>query len=441
MSLFALCLGFFMVIIDVMIVNVALPNMAVNLSSNMTGLQWVVDGYTLTFASLLLSAGNIGDRLGAKNAFIAGLSLFVLTSFGCGVAHSVLILTIFRLLQGIAAAFIVPTSVALINASYDNKQDRTKAFGIWGTIAGVAGASGPILGAILTSYFSWRAVFFVNIPIGIIAIFLTLKYVVNPSAKKTDGFDLAGQSMAIISIAALAIALIEAGRLGWLSPLVLTAMVGFLICFSLFLIIEHRSSYPMLPLTFFKSNIFSTTMMAGMIVNIGFYGMLFLLPLYLQQVRHYTVLMSGLALIPLVFFSSISSYLCSRLVGLIGSKTPMIIGLFVGIVGFSSLLITGSTTPTYAWLILPFSAIGISATFAMTAATIAIMHSVPSDRAGVASGAFNASRQLGSLMGVAVFGTIISTASSFVTGMHINLIIVAVLYSFVTLAIFFKVKA
>ncbi len=428
MSLFALCLGIFMVIIDVMIVTVALPNIATNLSGTISGLQWVVDGYTLMFTCLLLSAGTIGDRLGAKTAFIVGLALFVLTSIGCGVAPSILILTIFRLLQGMAAAFIMPTSVALINASYNNNKDRARAIGVWATVGGAGAACGPILGGIITSLFGWRGVFFVNIPIGIIAIILTWKYVISPAIKDSRGFDVSGQLSAIISLAALAFGLIEAGRFGWSSSIVVGAFVLFLISTFIFLLIEYFSRDPIVPLSFFKSNIFSSTMMIGMFMNIGYYGILFSLPLYFQEIRGYSILMSGLALIPLVLFSPFSSYFSGRLVGIIGSRIPMMMGLSLGALGFLSLLILGKHTPPYTCLIFLFASIGIGLTFTMPAATIAVIQSAPTDSAGIASGLFNASRQLGSLIGVAVFGTIITTSSSFITGMHSGLILAGLIY-------------
>lgn len=440
MSLFALCLGFFMIIIDVMIVNVALPNIATNLSSSLSGLQWVVDGYTLTFTCLLLSTGTLSDKLGAKAGFITGLLLFVVTSIGCGLAPSILILTIFRLLQGVAAALIVPTSIALINASYADSKARAKAIGIWATVGGIGAAAGPILGALLTAGFGWRSVFFINIPVGLLAVYLTFKYVSSPTSKKQAGFDLTGQIMAIISIASLAIGLIEAGKTGWLSRDVIIAFSLFLISFPIFLLIEYFSKSPMLPLQFFKSKMFSSTMFVGTVLNIGFYGILFILPLYFHQVRGYSVLMSGLALIPLVFFNAFSTYFSGRLVGLIGSKTPMLIGLTLGTLGFLSLLSVEQTTPAYAWFILPLIAIGVGTTFIMPAATIAIIQSVPKDRAGMASGVFNASRQLGSLIGVAIFGTIISTATSFVNGMHTSLIIAAIGFISAALAVVFSFK-
>ena len=424
LPLIALCLGFFMVIIDVTIVNIALPNMAKNLGGGVSWLQWVVDGYTLTFACLLLSAGSLSDRIGAKAVYLSGLILFVLTSLACSLATNFLSLTVFRLLQGIAAALLVPTSLALINASYEDKADRARAIGVWASVGGIAAASGPVLGAILTEAFGWRGVFFVNIPIGFIGILLTTKYVMNPvNHYREDSFDFSGQVTGIISIASLAFSLIEAGSLGWLSLTVISGLCIFLMTFITFILIEKNSASPMFPLKFFKSKTFSVSMAVGMILNIGFYGQLFFLPLYFQQLREYSILMTGLAILPQTGLAALASYFGGRVASVTGPKLPMAIGLLIGATGFFSMLIADAHTPSYLLLILPLAAIGFGVTFTMQASTIAIINSVPSERAGIASGAFNTSRQIGSLIGVAVFGTILNTAPSFISGMHIGLMI------------------
>ena len=292
MSLTALCLGFFMVIIDVTIVNIALPSMAKALNGNVSWLQWAVDGYTLTFACLLLSAGNLGDRVGAKISFQCGLILFVLASLGCGLAPSFLVLTIFRLIQGIAGALLVPTALALINASYDNNEERAYAIGIWASVGGIAAAAGPILGGILIAISSWRAVFFVNVPIGLLGLLLTAMYVTNPSTSHKGSFDVLGQILGIVSIGALAFGLIEAGRLGFFSTLVISAFALFLLAFILFLIIEKRTTSPMLPLNLFHSRTFSVAITVGMLMTLAYYGELFVLTLYFQQIRGYSAILT-----------------------------------------------------------------------------------------------------------------------------------------------------
>lgn len=429
MSLLALCLGFFMVIIDATIVNVSLPVMQTSLGGSVSWLQWVVDGYTLTFACLLLSAGNLADRIGAKKGFQSGLLLFVLTSIGCALANAFWSLTAFRLLQGMAAAFLVPTSLALINSSYPDIKSRAKAIGVWAGIGGIAAASGPILGGILTAGFGWRAVFWVNVPVGLLAIFLSVKYITNPDRNQNSQtkFDFVGQITAIISIAALAFSLIETGNLGWLSPTVLIGFFVFLLMFIAFLWIEYHSSFPMFPLSLFQSRKFSIAILIGMIINFGLYGELFVLPLYFHHVKGFSILQIGFAILPLTGLVALASYLSGKIISVSGSKLPMIIGLLIGALGFSTLLVIGNNTP-YSWLILPLAAIGFGTAFTMPAATITAIHAASEDRAGIASGTFNASRQLGSLLGVALFGTIVATSTHFITGMHVTLVMGGVLF-------------
>jgi DHA2 family methylenomycin A resistance protein-like MFS transporter len=428
LTLMALCLGFFMVIIDVTVVNVALPSLAQQLHTQITGLQWVVDGYTLTFACLLLSAGHLADRVGAKASFLWGLSLFVITSLGCGLSTSVGLLIAFRLVQGLSAALIVPTSIALINASYDNQPARSRAIGIWAGVGGIAAASGPVLGGILTAGFGWQAVFYINIPVGIIAILLTLKYVAHAAQDNKGAFDLPGQVAGILSIAALAFALIEAGRLGWFSLPVLTGFGIFLICFLLFLAIEYRSKAPMLPLALFHSQTFSASIAIGMILNSASYGLLFILPLYFQQIRGFSVLLTGLAVTPFLACSSISSYFGGRVASVIGPRLPITIGLSTSAIGFLGMFFALKYSTHYFVLMIPLAMIGLGTSFTMPAATIAAISSTPEGRAGIAAGTFNASRQLGSLIGVAIFGTIISTVGHFMTGMYLCLLIGVVVF-------------
>jgi DHA2 family methylenomycin A resistance protein-like MFS transporter len=439
-SLLALCLGYFMVIIDVTIVNIALPSLAKSLQGGISWLQWVVDGYTLTFACLLLSVGNLSDRYGPKTIFLSGLILFVITSFGCGIAYNFGWLTFFRLLQGVGGALLVPSSLALINASIKDLRARAKAIGIWASIGGIAAALGPVIGAILISWFGWRAIFFVNVPIGIVGVFLTIKYVAKPIKKISGEFDFLGQIFIIVSIAALAFGLIEAGRLEWHSPLVITSLSIFILTFILFLWIEHRVSSPMLPLSFFQSSTFSAAQTCGVLMNIGFYSLLFILPLYFQQIKSYSVLMTGLAVLPLPGLTAIGSFLGGRMTSYIGSRIPMIIGYGVAALGFLSIFIMLKENTEYFKLILPLALIGLGASFTMPAATIATIHAVPEDNAGIASGTFNTSRQIGTLLGVALAGTIISFATDFSHGMKINLMMSFVVYVCGSLLSFMFIK-
>jgi len=317
--------------------------------------------------------------------------------------------------------------LALINSSYENKLDRARAIGVWGGIGGFAAAAGPAIGAFLTAWFGWRAVFFVNIPIGMIGVVLTINHVKNSRSGHIGNFDFLGQCTGIISIASLAFSLIEAGRLGWLSATVMSGLGFFLLTLIVFILIEHRNASPMLPLIFFKSKTFSTSIAVGMIINIGVYGIFFLLPLYFQHVRSYSVFMTGLAITPLSALAGICSYFSGRLVGIIGSRIMILIGLSIGSIGFFMLLMAGEHTP-YILLLVPFALIGVGGSLTMPAATIATINSVPEGRAGIASGAFNTSRQIGSLVGVAIFGTLINQSIHFIDGMHSSLVIAGVLF-------------
>lgn len=419
LPLIALSLGFVMVIIDVTIVNVALPNMAAHLQGGLSWLQWVVDGYTLTFACLLLTGGNLSDRLSAKFTYLLGLVIFIITSIFCGLANQFLMLTIFRFLQGVGAALIVPTSLSLINASYDKKADRTHAIGIWAMMGGVAAASGPILGGILTTWFTWRAVFFVNVPIGILSLLLVLYAINKPTPQHEGHLDLPGQIMGIISIGALAFGLIEAGRLGFHSPLVITAFTIFILTMIVFIWIEQHSSHPMFPISFFCSSSFTAATLIGMLINFSIYGVIFSLPLYFQQIRHYSIMLTGLAIAPLTALMAVSSYLGGRLASVTGPRAPITIGLGIGAIGFFAMLVASEHTP-YLYLMFPLMLMGVGGSFTMTSATIVILTSVPENRTGVASGAFNTSRQLGSLIGVALFGTILNRAAHFISGLHMT---------------------
>ncbi len=428
LPLIALCFGFFMVIIDATIINVALPVIAQDLHGTIANLQWVVAGYALTFACLLLSAGSLGDQFGAKPTFISGLALFVATSVGCSLAGNFSTLILFRFFQGAAAAMMVPTSLALIHAAYENPKERAKAIGIWAGVGGIAAASGPILGALLATTLGWRGIFLINIPVGIIGIGLTGKYMTPARNKKTMAyFDYWGQILSILSIAALSFGLIEGGSLGWGSGIVLGSLLIFLVLFCAFLLVEHRASSPMLPLNFFKIKTFSAATAVGLILNISFYGELFLLPLYFQQIRDYSILVTGFALLPMTGVVAIASYLSGKVTSHVGAKLPMLVGLTVGAVGFLSLLILNENSPSYWMLILPLAALGFGIAFTMPAATVAVVYSVPATSAGLASGILNASRQIGSLLGVAIFGALVASGQ-FIQGLHYSLIIASLVF-------------
>ncbi|RJQ81021.1 DHA2 family efflux MFS transporter permease subunit [Pseudonocardiaceae bacterium YIM PH 21723] len=408
LPLFALCLGYFLVILDVTVVTVAAPAIGADLRAPVTGLQWVFDGYTLTFAALLLFCGGLNDRLGGKVVFLAGLAVFTLASAGCGLAPSTGMLIGARLVQGIGAAAMVPSSLALLRHAYSDQTARARAFGVWGMIAGIAAGAGPVLGGVLVSTLGWRSVFVVNLPVGLLGLLLTARFVpAPPPAGRSRRLDVPAQLTGALCLTGLTWALIEAGARGWTSPVVLAGFGLFLLALAGFLFLEATGPEPMLPLDLFAVSSFRASAAVGLLLNLGFYGLLFVLPLYLQQIRQFTAMMTGLAMLPMALMPMISSPLGGRLAARTGPRLPMAIGLLLGGIGLLAWLPTGPGSSYWA-LIAPMMLTGFGIGFTMPAATSAILEAVPAARAGIASAVFILARQTGSAVGVAVVGTAVT---------------------------------
>ena len=414
----AICLGYFMIILDTTIVNIALVNMQQQLGASVNNLQWVVDGYTLVFASLLLTAGALGDRFGNKRVFLIGLALFIFASALCGIAPTLWILELVRLLQGIGAALMLPASLALLNTLSDDPRVRAKNIGIWGGIAGIGALSGPLVGGILVNAFGWRSIFLVNIPIGLLALALTWRFVMPVSSQRQKSIDLLAQITGILALAALTLACIQGNSWGWTSWPILVAFSIFVLATASFILIERRSASPMLPLKLFGSPAFSAATLVGLLLNFGFYGQLFYISIYFQHVRGYSSLLAGLALMPETGMAIISSTLSGRLTAKTGPRLPMLIGLTLGGGSLLLLAFVGATT-SYGLLCLLLIAIGAGMSCTMPAMTTALLASVPPERSAIAAGVLNASRQVGSVLGVAILGTLVDAGSSFMAGMHL----------------------
>ncbi len=410
MPLVAVCLGFFMITLDATVVNTALPAIGRDLGADVTGLQWVNAGYTLVFACLLLSAGALGDRLGARRVFLLGLTVFTLASVACGLSPSLGVLIAARVVQGAGAALVLPTSLALLNASYPDRTRRAHAIGVWAGLGGVAAGLGPVLGGVLTTGIGWPAIFFVNAPIGAVAALLTVKYVRNPLPRKQDVLNARGQVLSVVAIAALAYGLIEAGPHGWTAPDVLAAFALAAGAVTAFALVDRRSRA-----------LFTGAAFVGAAINTGFYGELFLLALYFQDVRHLTPLVAGLAMAPQPGIAAVASWLGGRHIARFGARRVMLVGLPIGALGLFTMVLIGGGTP-YWKLILPLLAIGFGTAYTMPAATVTAVEAVPAHQAGAASGALNASRQLGSTLGVAVFGTLTASAG-FLPGYRLSALV------------------
>jgi DHA2 family methylenomycin A resistance protein-like MFS transporter len=409
-ALLAICLGYFLVILDSTIVNAALPALHRDLRADLAALQWVVDGYLVAFATGLLGGGALGDRLGARRVFLLGLGVFTLSSAACGLAPNAPVLVAARVAQGLGAALAVPTSLSLLRAEYPERGARARAVGVWGAVAGIAAGAGPIVGGLLVGEASWRLVFMVNVPLGLLAIVLTRRQVPTPEPRQGQGFDVTGQLTGALALTGLAYALIEGGH-GLSSPVCLAGGLAVLSAAG-FVLAQRRAtargSTPMLEMRLLRAGTFSGAALVGLLINLGFFGELFALNLYLQQARHDSPLRAGLVLLPQMGVVALGSWLSGRHTSRAGGPRPtMLIGLGVGaagLFGLAALLWAG--TPGEVTLLVPLVAAGFGMSFTMPAATTAAVDAAPRDRAGLAAGVLNTARQTGSLIGVAVLGAL-----------------------------------
>ena len=428
-ALVAICVAYFMVILDTTVVNVALPSLGRGLHTTTTGLEWVVDAYSLVFAALLLSAGVLSDRRGAKGVFQAGIACFTAASAACGLAPSTVLLVAARAVQGLGAALAVPASLALIQAAYPSVAGRRRAFGIWGGVAGIAAGAGPVVGGALVAGLGWRSVFFVNLPIGAAGLLLGARHLPRP-APRPHGADPAGQVAAVCCLGALTAALVEAGSLGWGAPLVAACLAVSTAAGVAFVAVERRAAAPMLPLSLLASAGFSGASAVGALINLGFYGELFVLTLYLQVHLHLGALVAGVALLPQMTMATVGSTLSGSVTARCGPRPVMLAGLTLGAAGLAALAGLGAAGghPPYVLLVAPLVATGFGMASTMPAATAAVMEAAPDARGGLASGTLNAARQTGGVIGVALLGTLVS-GGTFTTGMRTAMAVAAAAFT------------
>lgn len=419
--------GFVVTQLDVTIVNIALPQIGASLKANVAGLQWVVDAYTLAFAVLMLSAGVLGDRFGARRMYAAGIVLFAFASLACGLAPDAPMLVGARALQGVGAAAMLPNSLALLNQSYGHDPKlRARAVGLWTAAGAVSIAAGPVVGGLLIAAFGWRSIFLVNLPICAAGLAATLLWVPRPQTERRRaqaadprGIDLSGQALAIVALTAFVAAVIEWRPLGLSHPLVAGGFVVALLAAAAFVAVEARVAAPMLPLSLFGTRTFSAAVLFGICVNLTYYGMVFVLSLYLQRVRGYTPLQAGLAFLPLTGGFLLSNVVSGWVVGRFGVRVPMILGAITAGLGYGLLHRVDAATPLLG-LLLPFLLIPSGMGLAVPAMTTAVLASTDAQRAGTASAVLNTARQAGGAVGVAAFGALASgaAAAQIVAGMQ-----------------------
>ncbi|HEX4729694.1 MAG TPA: MFS transporter [Solirubrobacterales bacterium] len=401
------CMSILIVGLDTTILNVALPSIQKEFGASVSGAQWTIDAYTLVIACLLMLSGSTGDRLGRKRTFQIGLLSFTAGSALCSIAPGLGWLIAFRALQAIGGSMLNPVAMSIVTNVFTEPRERARAIGWWGGVAGVSIAGGPLLGGALVQLFDWRAVFWVNIPVGIAAILLTQKFVPESKAAHPRRFDPVGQVLMILTLGLLVFGIIEAPNHGWGSPLILGCFAGTLICATLLVFFETRHPEPLIDLRFFRSPPFSGAAVVSVCAFISLGGFLFLSTLYLQDVRNFSPLHAGVALLPAAGVMMILSPISGRIVGTRGPRFSLVVGgMAILAAGLVSALPSGE--PSDIRLFLGYALLGAGLGWLNAAITNTAVSGMPREQAGVAAAVASTTRQLGSALGVAIIGSVIA---------------------------------
>jgi EmrB/QacA subfamily drug resistance transporter len=403
-TLLLVSIATFMLLLDVTIVNVALPDIQRELNASLSSLQWVVDAYSLMLAAFLLTAGSLGDRLGRRRVFTIGFGVFTFASFLCGLSQDPTLLNLARGLQGIGAAGMFATSLALIGQEFHGK-DRATAFGVWGAVVGGAVAVGPLIGGVITENFGWEWIFFVNVPIGIAAMVLTERKIVNVFAQDPEPVDVPGLVTFSSALFLLIFGLIRGNPEGWGSPVIVACLVGAAVMLALFVAIQLRLAHPMLDLTLFRKPAFNGVSAVAFTLSAGMFAMFLYLTIYMQGVLDFSPLEAGLRFLPL----TVLGFVVAPISGALSRRVPIriLLGSGLTLVGIGLLLMHG-VTPSSEWttLLVGFiiAGIGIGTTNpGIGQAAIAV---VPVEKSGMGSGINTTFRQVGIATGVAGLGAV-----------------------------------
>lgn len=369
LALLAICLGYAMTTLDLTIVNVALVNIKEQLNANVAGLQWIVNGYSLVFATFLLLGGSLGDRIGGRKVFLLGLALFTLASTLCSMAPSLLILQVARALQGLGAALLVPTTLALLQTTIASTSERARAIGTWSAVGNIGAIAGPVLGGLLVNVAGWRSIFLLNLPIGILCFFLASRFVA------------------------------PAFHIG-----------------------EQKTNNLLLTLKLFQRKMFSTINGVAICQTFVFYGALFIASLFLQQMKHYSATLTGWALLPEFVGAFCASSLSGKLLSSMGGRRVLLIGLFLSMVSCLAFVSVDAQTSfvLLAWM---FAVLGFGLSLMLPSMAGIVTSHTPKTQAGIASGILNVSRQVGGFLGVALLGDFVSSQQTFISGMHIAFVV------------------
>jgi DHA2 family methylenomycin A resistance protein-like MFS transporter len=423
-ALAAVCLGFFVIQLDVTIVNVALPTIQRDIGGSVAGLQWVLDAYTLALAAVMLTAGSAADRLGAKRVFLIGLAAFAAGSAACAAAPDLPALIAARAVQGLGASALLPCSLSLIVHQFPDRAARARALGVWGGMGSLGVALGPLAGGGLIALWSWRAIFLVNVPVCALTTWLLTRYVAESQPDRTRRADIPGLLLGVLALSGLTACFIEAGRVGWLSPLPDALGVAGIAAGVYFVFLERHRGDPMLPLELFRSRAFSAATVVGVLFNLCLYGALICISLYLQAERHESALSTGLIILPMSVAVGIGSTASGWVTARIGARWPMIAGLSLAAAGAVVLSLMGAAT-SLGLLVVGTVILGMIS-LAMPAMTAVVVGSAAREHSGVAGGVLNTARQAGGALGVALLGALLTSGAGHRVALHTPMLVSAV---------------
>ena len=406
-TLVAVAFGLFMIMLDNTVVNVALPSISRDLGVSISSLEWVVNGYALTFGVLLLTGGKLADLLGRRRIFVVGLVVFTVASFLCGFANSSGVLIAARVVQGIGAALMNPATLSIITATFPPRQ-RGMAIGVWAGVSALALAIGPLVGGAITEHINWSWVFYINVPIGILGIFAARIFIDESKDTTEQRLDIPGLFTSAVALFALTFALIESNDRGWGDLLVLGLLAVAAVFFIAFVLLEQHQRLPMLDLTLFRNASFASANAVMFLIGLAMFGTFFFVSLYVQNVLGYAPLKAGATFLPMTVLIILVAPQAGRLSDRLGPRAMMVPG--VALVTTSLVLFSIQDEGSTFWTLLPALVVGgLGMALAMAPTTSAAMHAVPVDKAGVGSAVINSMRQVGGSVGIALTGAIVAT--------------------------------
>jgi EmrB/QacA subfamily drug resistance transporter len=424
------CMSLLIVGLDSTIVNVALPSIQRELHASVSGLQWIIDSYTLVLASFLMLSGSTADRIGRRRTFQTGLAAFTVGSLLCSLAPGLGWLVAFRMLQALGGSMLNPVAMSIITNTFLDPKERARAIGIWGGVVGISLALGPVVGGVLVDTVGWRGIFWVNIPVGLAAIALTALYVPESRAPHPRRVDPVGQVLVILTLASLVYGIIEGPSRGWSSPEIITCFAVAVAALAGLIVVESRRDEPLIDIRFFRSAPFSGATLIAVSAFAALAGFLLLNTLYLQDVRGYSALLAGLYTVPMAAVTIVCAPLSGRIVGSRGPRLPLLVaGPCIAVSGLMLTQLTATTS--MAWLIASYVIFGIGFGLVNAPITNTAVSGMPRTQAGVAAAIASTSRQVGGSLGVAIIGSVVVSAltgplrTGFATASHAGWWIVA----------------